>query len=374
MFDDGSIVAFDQDKIRTYNFNGSNWIMTKDETPDSYPISQTWRRIQSNYVFSVTQVALDVYVAHIMAQKPDGTWMLKETIPILDTDILGGYFNVLYDGNDTVIFGMGSSYGTDGRIVIKNRNDNWTPIQNITVGTIGIVEYDYVGSFFGQQIQFVDQNTLVATAPHSGYVNATTFNGGSVTWFERIIATGLWTPTKQATSSNYATFGVGLAVVNKRVLTFEAESYITNWEEFYGNSSLYLTSAASCTVEPTAVTCQNVTLASCDSLPDNVSQLNLTALYTVNTFASCGQVSVQQTGFEIISQSALVEFTFSRSGVDDVTCTAVISCTSPAPISGQQPTSSPSSGNVPRPKTSDGSQAGIFAITIAIIGVFVSML
>ncbi len=343
MFDDGSVASFDADGIKTFNFNGTDWTITRTEIPEGYPeLAYSWFRRQSNYIYTSVQVSKvpETYEALIMARQPNHTWALVETIPLFDTD-LGGDLIILYDGNDTIILGSGTGYGTDGRISVRHRENDWQAVQNITLDTVGIVEYNQIGSFFAQNIQFVDQNTIVATAPHDGYYNQTVFIGGSIIWIERDESSGIWTPTKRATSNNPATFGVGLAVLDKQVITFEVESYVTiDGGNYYGNSTLYLTRAAPCLLEPTDVTCHNLTWTSCDTLPDNTNQLNVSSLYTINTSIGCGQVSVQQSGFARGSQSVMVEFTFTRSGFNDVICTSVISCTSSAPTTSQQPTES----------------------------------
>jgi hypothetical protein len=356
MFATASVVAFREDQISTYTFVESSWMILRTEKPTSYTNYGTWQRIQPNYVYRFVRVGeTEDYSAEIWTRLENG-WGLAETIPLIGRE-LSNYFNVLYDGNDTVVMSFGS-YGFGEFFVRRKVNNEWLLTQNLTEADVGFVSNNTdFGSFLGRSIQLVDHNTIVATAPYEGFTNDFSTVGGSIVWLERDKA-GVWRATKRAQSKNQVTYGIGLVVLDTDVITFESVSNISLVNgEYAFNQSLYLTRASPCSVEPNDVTCQSLEASSCDSLPSTGEQLNVTSLFTINGPVNCGPISAHQTAFRKESETVEIDFTFSRSGVNNVTCTSVISCTM-----------SPPQTNSPRSTTSAGLT---FVVNLSLLASFV---
>ncbi len=332
LFPDNTFVALWPDAIRTYEFDGTKWNLTRTDVPHRYTalvprdmdLTQRLLKVGPNFFSGFTSNSTFVYERHA-----NRTWSLLAEIP---TENLSGsdLRFVLYNGLDTIITTCALTK-FDGlsleaaRIYTKNANDEWIMTQILYTNELHL---SLVG-FFPVAAEMITSDAFVLSAPFTNEIGGAP-ESGAIFWYERDDA-GTWSYTRRISTAQGPDtfyFGLALAQVDNTVL-----SYQCNNEQ---NFACYLARADGCLIEPTNVTCHDQVSNSCEA------DINIIDYYTINTLSKCGTVEAHIDSLQATPKGIQLELRFTREGARDVTCTATKLCDRPVPpVSVSVPVSQP---------------------------------
>jgi hypothetical protein len=332
--------------IRTYQYEASNntWV----NIPGTELVVQTvvsvsgdftsYRVYDNHLVIADISEGPDNMTVNLYERLVNKSWSFVESIQVNASG--SDSFTVLYNGVDTLAFGLLAQYESSSAGAVRiftKKNGAWSE-QLFTPSTLGYTGIAYLG-FSGS---FVDENSLLFGAAFEGFTGSSSpANIGKVVMFSRT-DNGNWEPAVDLDGSTGDVFGVGVGVNDHDIVISSVNLLVASAVTFH--------TAPRCFYQPINVTCNNQQVTDC-------ADLSSAELYTINN-PQCGAVTTNLLGLSLVNNQALeAQFSFTRDFGSTVYCNATITCPAP-PVT-------PTSNNV---NNAGVLQLGLASFFVTVVG------